>query len=65
MKFLKQLKIDGMIIYYESIKLYSSTEHTEYYITPDNMLNLTLGKHKFQLVQKRTRTWIEPIIKTK
>ena len=60
MKLLKELKIDGMMIYYDSIKLYSSTEHTEYYITPDDMLNLTLGKKKFHVVKKRTRTWIEP-----
>lgn len=63
MKFLKQLKIDGIIIFFESIKLYSTEEHTEYFITAQNYLDLTLGKHKFQTVKKRTRTWIEPIVK--
>ena len=53
-----------MNIHYECLRLCDG-EGNEYYITPDNFLDLTLGKQKFQTVPKRTRTWIEPIIKTK
>lgn len=59
--FLKELKVDKVVNYYEHLKLYTDDPDVEYFMTHETLTDMLLTDKSFQVVQKRKRTWIETI----
>lgn len=59
-KLLKELNIKGMVMYYECLNLFDD-KFNNYFITPQNLLmSLMNPDQEFEVIKKRTRSWIEP-----
>ncbi len=59
MDLLKNLNIIKAYLNYENIILLSGEE--KYFITPQDMLDLTMANKEFHIIKKKTRMWIEPV----